>query len=260
MPMPNNKVEGRTLPRFTEAEADITVMRASLGLQMIRRYLDQQHWTQESTIAHAADAVEPGLKLENVAAHSWHVADAALLLASHFPHLRLDRALQLAILHDKLELITGDFDPVGTDGQGGDSHAFNPAAGQSKIRAELLALDQYIASLREPARTQQRELMLDVIHIASDEARFVMAVDKLQALTYVLEKKDGKITDDHLVFSLRYSAKAVEYFSGLEVHFGILVRLLIERVAGRRSTTCEVLMMGLPAPARALVQRYTKDI
>src|SRR5438874_1376955 len=135
----NNDIGGGALPGVEAAVADIAVMRASLGLQTIRRYLDQRHWTEESAIAHAADEVEPGLKLENVAAHSWHVADAALLLAPHFPGLRLDRTLQLAILHDKLELITGDFDPVGTDGQGTDSHAFDAAAEHSKIRAELLA-------------------------------------------------------------------------------------------------------------------------
>jgi hypothetical protein len=100
--------------------------------------------------------------------------------------------------------------------------------------------------------------MLDIIHIVSDEARFVMAVDKLQAFTYVLEKKCGAMTDDHVVFSLRYSAKSVKYFSDLKVHFGILVRLLIQRVAEWRSSTSDFVIMGLPPPTQALVQRYIR--
>lgn len=256
--MPNNQVTGAPLPSYEDAAADIAAMRASLGLQTIRRYLDQRHWSGESALAHAADEIEPGLKLENVAAHSWHVADAALLLAPHFPCLRLDQALQLAIVHDKLELITGDFDPVGTDGQGGDSHAFNPMAESIKTSAELAALEKYIANLREPARARQRALLLEVIHMASEEARFVMAVDKLQALAYVLEKKDGVMTDDHLVFSLRYSSKSVEYFPQLDVHFGVLVQLLIERVAQRRGTTSQTILTLLPAGTRAMAHRYLR--
>ena len=65
--MPNE-----TLPTIEDAETDIAAMILALGLQSIRRYMDQKHWTAESTLARAADLAEPGLKLEIVAAHSWH--------------------------------------------------------------------------------------------------------------------------------------------------------------------------------------------
>ena len=114
--MPDGEIQD--LPTMDEAERDIDVMVASLGLQSIRRYMNQHHWYEESRLARAADEAEPGLKLENVAAHSWHVADAVLLLAPIFPEIGARRALELAILHDKLELLTGDFDPVGPAGDG----------------------------------------------------------------------------------------------------------------------------------------------
>src|SRR5271166_1479864 len=72
------------LPSPEDIEADIDMLLSSFQLHLVRRYLDQVHWSQESDEAHRADIAEPGLKLENVAAHSWHVADAVLLLAPHF--------------------------------------------------------------------------------------------------------------------------------------------------------------------------------
>jgi len=243
---------GGPLPLLEDAERDIDAMIAALGLQNIRRYMDQKHWTEESELARAGDEVEPGLKLENVAAHSWHVADATMLLAPHFPEVDAHHALELAVLHDKLELITGDFDPVGSDGQGETSHAFNPEAQADKVRAELRALERYLANLRQPVRERQRLLILETIHVRSPEARLVMAVDKLQALTFVLAKKDGAMTDEHLAFSLRYSAKAVEYFPGLAVHHGVLVRRLLETIAAHRGASPDQVVTRLPPAVRPL--------
>lgn len=239
-------------PLRQDAERDIDAMIAALGLQNIRRYMDQKHWTEESELARAADKVEPGLKLENVAAHSWHVADATMLLASHFPDVNAHHALELAILHDKLELVTGDFDPVGSDGQGTTSHAFNPEAQAGKVRAELLALERYLAKLRQPAREPQRRLILEAIQGCSPEARLVKAVDKLQALTFVLTKKDGAMTDEHLAFSLRYSSKAVDYFPGLAVHYGVLIQRLFEAVAAHRGVSSDQVVTALPPAIRPL--------
>jgi 5'-deoxynucleotidase YfbR-like HD superfamily hydrolase len=251
MMLPDTEIRS-PLPRQEDAERDVDAMIEALGLQNIRRYMDQKHWTEESDLARAADEVEPGLKLENVAAHSWHVADAVMLLAPHFPHVNAHHALELAVLHDKLELITGDFDPVGPDGQGGNSHAFNPEAQADKVRAELAALERYLARLRQPVRERQRLLMLDTIHVRSPEARLVMAVDKLQALTFVLAKKDGTMTDEHLAFSLRYFARVVEYFPGLAVHYRVLIRRLLETIAAHRGVTPHQVVNQLPTMVRPL--------
>lgn len=240
--------EVQVLPTMDEAESDIDVMIASLGLQSIRRYMGQYHWHEESRLARAADEVEPGLKLENVAAHSWHVADAILLLAPIFPEVDAHRALELAILHDKLELFTGDFDPVGPAGDGSSAHVFDSRAGEAKTALELAALDQYVARLRAPIRALHRDLLLDAIYAHSPEARLVKAVDKLQALAFVLEKKGGTMTDEHLVFSLRYSMKAVDYFPKIVMHHRVLVRRLIRAIADYRRMPTAALIRALPEP------------
>lgn len=237
------------LPHWEDAEQDIDAMLCSLNLQLIRRYMNQRHWGEESEAAHAADRAEPGLKLENVAAHSWHVADATMLLAPNFPEVDQRHAIQLAIVHDKLELLTGDFNPVGTDGQGTYSHAFDSRAQAEKTQIELRALTKYLNILREPVRNQQRALILETIQGETTEARLVKAVDKLQALSFVLTKKAGNMTDDHLLFSLRYSFKAVEYFPKMARHHSALVNRLLNLVARHRNVTFVDLLSKLPAAA-----------
>ncbi|WP_271588485.1 HD domain-containing protein [Bradyrhizobium sp. CCBAU 53415] len=223
------------LPSLADAAVDVEGLLRGFGLQLIRRYAGQIHWEQESQEASFADRAEPGLKLENVAAHSWHVADTVLLVAPHFPFLDLARALKLALIHDKLELITGDFDPVGSDGRGTHSHAFHPEKRKSKVEAELRALDMYLAGVREAVRDNQRDIFLDAIHGRSAEARFVKAIDKLQALAYVLVKKGGNLTDSHLAFSLRFSRMAIDYFPGIQSHYAVLFNQLLDSVAAFRN-------------------------
>lgn len=255
--MPMHSLAASDLPTQDDASRDVDVMIHSLGLQLIRRYMDQHHWGDESHAARAADELEPGLKLENVAAHSWHVADATMLLAPNFADVDARHALELAILHDKLELFTGDLDPTGIDGQGTQSHVFDPAAQRAKAEIERAALERYVGQLREAIRARQRSLLLETIEAQSSEARFVKAVDKLQALTFVLAKKAGTMTDEHIMFSLRYSSKAVEYFPRLSVHYQVLVGRMISLVAHHRSLSSEHLMATLPGQVRSALRDLT---
>lgn len=240
------------LPRREEAEQDVDALLAAFKLQAVRRYFWQKHWRSESARAVAADRIEAGLKLENVAAHSWHVADATILLAPNFPELDVGRSTQLAVLHDKLEMFTGDFDPVGVDGQGNQTHAFDEAAKAEKVRLEQEALDEYLSSLRGKARAIQSELLNEIMEGASQEAKLVKSIDKLQALAFVLIKKDGKMSDSHIVFSLRYSSKAVEYFPPLSMHYDVLVQRLLERVAAFRKADLSQLYQQILGKAEEL--------
>jgi 5'-deoxynucleotidase YfbR-like HD superfamily hydrolase len=227
------------LPSLADAKADIEAILGAFDLQRVRRYMNQVHWEKESQEALFADRAEPGLKLENVAAHSWHVADATMLIASHFSFLNIDQAIRLSIIHDKLEIITGDFDPVGIDGRGTESHAFHKEKREKKIDAELRALDLYLSGLREPLRSSQRELFLDAILGRTIESRFVKAIDKLQALAYVFIKKSGNLTDTHLAFSVKFSRTAIDYFPGIQSHYIILFDLLMDSVAKFRNASRE---------------------
>ncbi len=220
-----------------EISADIDAILDAFGLQNIRRFCGQIHWGVETEQAHLADGVEAGLKLENVAAHSWHVADAVLLLANRFPNLDGGRCISLAILHDKLELYTGDYDPVGPDGRGSGTHAFDPAAQERKAAAERQAMERYLLRLRPGARDQQRSLLTELIDGCSGAVRFVRAVDKLQALAFVLEKKGGGMSDEHIRFTLQYSEKATAWFPGLAGHRRELFSRLFKEVSKTRNVS-----------------------
>lgn len=228
-------------PRPEEVSADIDAIQEGFGLQRIRRFYRQIHWNAESTEAEFADRIEPGLKLENVAAHSWHVADSAHLIAGHFQDLDLGRVVLLALLHDKLEIYTGDYDPVGPAGNGEGTHAFDEAARLGKESAERSAAERYLSKLRPGIREWQRSLLEDAIQGRSPEARFVKSIDKLQALAYVLEKKQGRLDDDHLAFTLMYSRKALSSFPRIRFHYAELLERFLNAVASARGLLREEL-------------------
>jgi 5'-deoxynucleotidase YfbR-like HD superfamily hydrolase len=228
-------VEVQIAPPEDEIRADIDAMFEGFSLQRIRRFFRQIHWSDESTAAEFSDKVEPGLKLENVAAHSWHVADVAHLLAGHFSELSASRVVLLAILHDKLEIYTGDLDPVGSDGKGTKTHAFDAVARVGKQDLERAAATQYLSKLRPGARQLQEPLIAEIIEGSSPEARFVKAIDKLQALAFVLEKKGGSLSDEHLLFTLKYSRRALLEFPKIRFHYAALLNRVLDTVAKHRS-------------------------
>jgi 5'-deoxynucleotidase YfbR-like HD superfamily hydrolase len=222
---------------LSEIEADIATIVWSLKLHGIRRYFHHRFWEEESRAAEFADRIEPELKLESVSAHSWHVADCILLLADHFPYLDRGHCIELAILHDKLEILTGDKSPIGRDGSGNKAHAFCVEAQQSKERDEWDALDQYLSKIRQGARLTQRVLLSELIDGHSLNARFVKAVDKLQAFAYVHSKKDGDMSNRHIVTTLRYTAKTTSLFPGLQQHYDCMRLKFLKRIALRRKIT-----------------------
>jgi 5'-deoxynucleotidase YfbR-like HD superfamily hydrolase len=224
-------------PTDNEVAADIFALIEAFALQQIRRYFHHRFWESETTEAEFADRVEPGVKLENVAAHSWHVADATLLLLDHFEWLNRERCLSMAILHDKLEMYTGDANPVGRDGMGSTTHAFDEEARQVKSEKERNALIQYASSLRPEVATSQAKLFIEMIEGASEEARLIKAIDKLQALAFVHVKKRGNLLDSHVRFTLKYSQKCCEYFPPMSRHYNFLKTLFLQEIAIRRGLT-----------------------
>jgi 5'-deoxynucleotidase YfbR-like HD superfamily hydrolase len=173
------------------------------------------------------------------------VADAVLLLASHFSQLEVGRCLALAILHDKLEIITGDRNPIGRDGTGAATHAFDEAERLRKEALESDALEVYLRKLRDSARHIHSAIFDELGNRASINARFVRAVDKLQALAFVVLKKRGNLDDRHLAFTLRYSEKLVGLFPDLLSHYNELRCRLLRQIAERRGCKPEDVIAGL---------------
>ncbi|HEY7156365.1 MAG TPA: HD domain-containing protein [Gemmataceae bacterium] len=221
-----------------------------LRLHGVRRFYHQRFWESESKEAECAERVEPWPKLESVSERSWHVADTVLLLGSHFDNLDQPRCLELAILHDKLEIITGDADPIGPDGLGSNTHAFNPVKRAEKDSEAIGALNVYVSLLRPPVAQRQRVLLEEIIQGTSAEAHFVRGVDKLQAFAFVMAKKRGTFQDRHLCFTLRYVERGIAGFPGLWGHYLEMRGRLLKEVADRRQNTVGMIegVLGLNQP------------
>lgn len=223
------------IPDIDTAKADLDAIFHGFALHNVRRYYDQKFWTEESAEAKYASRVEPDIRLESVSEHSWHVADAALLLGRNFRTLDQATYLTLAVLHDKLEMLTGDFDPVGRSGTGSDTHAFSHAMELEKKEKEKESLRIYINSLPKCAREHQERMLIDYIELQSNESHFISAIDKLQALCFVVKKKRGDMSDDHIFFTLRYSRKCPKFFPALLNHYRCAVEKLLDSVCSFRS-------------------------
>lgn len=217
-------------------ESDVRTILWSAGLASVRRFHRQPFWEDEGAAADRASQVEGPTRLESVADHSWKVADAVLLLSDHFDWIDHCRALELALLHDKLELLTGDLSPIDADGTGRTTHAFNEERAAAKRQSELAALERYEDMLRPAARNRQSGMLRELILESSEEARFVKAVDKLASLVFVIQAKRGRLDPRHVEFTLAYSAKAVEYFPALRTHYDVLVDVFLGSVENVRST------------------------
>lgn len=221
---------------------DIESILWSMKLYKVRRYFHQRFWEVETQQAEYAQKIEPHLRLESVAEHSWHVADIILLLGSYFPSLDIGHCLKLAILHDKMEIKIGDKNPVGKDGTGLSTHAFNINKREKKDTDEREAIEFYVSRLRHTIRKEQEHYLTELLECSSEEANFVKAIDKLQALAYVYIKKGGNINLNHLKFTLHYSNKIIEYYPGLNFHYKELLSRVIDSVATENNITVKELL------------------
>lgn len=217
-----------------DVRRDIDAMLASFKLHAVRRFMHQRFWEEETQAAEFAAQIEPDPRLESVAEHSWHVADAVLMLCGHFRFVDETNALRLAVLHDKMEIYVGDHDPVGRDGTGRSTHAFNEDRRWVKERAEEAAVHSYLERLRPSLQPSHARVFNEALQARSVDARFVKAVDKLAALAFVVHKKRGVMLDKHLLFTVRYSEKAIEYFPPLEFHYKEMRSRLIQALAKSR--------------------------
>lgn len=222
-----------------EVKQDIDIMIWSMRLQNIRRFFHLRFWEDETRDSEYAIKVEPNPRLESVADHSWHLTDIILLLGRHYTFLDINKCIKLAILHDKLEILTGDLKPIGRDGTGQKTYAFDETQQFNKKMIEREAMQKYLSMIAPSAYPEQSALLNEVIECTTAEALFVKAIDKIQTLFYIFIKKKGNIADKHFKFSLDYAEKALEYFPEIEPYYSEIRSRLILQVAKKRSKTIE---------------------
>jgi len=107
-------------------------------------------------------------KRENDVEHSYHLAMAAWLLAPHFS-LDAGKAIRIALAHDLVEIYAGDTFAYGE---------------RSELDAKDAREQAALETLRQewPDFTDMIACIEDYKHKASDEAKFVYALDKVMPI------------------------------------------------------------------------------
>ncbi len=136
---------------------------------------------------------------ESTAEHTWRLCLMAMVFAPHLhaegaPPLDIARVLQLCVIHDLGEAISGDIPAV--------DQALVPDKSERE-RADLLTL---MAPLPEALRERYLALWEDYEHARTPEARVVKALDKLETL--LQHNQGANPASFDYAFNLHYGAKA----------------------------------------------------
>lgn len=147
---------------------------------------------------------------ETVAAHSWRLATLALLVRDEIPGVDFDRVIQMCLVHDFGEAVTGDIP------------SFLKSA-QDEDREED-AVARLLADLPDPPRARLSALFAEMGALATPEARVYKALDKMEA---VLQHNEGPIdTWLPLEYDLQrtYGTQEAEGFAFLAALRGQMLR------------------------------------
>lgn len=109
-----------------------------------------------------------GLRRENTAEHSWHVAVLALVLADQAPDdVDIDRVVLLLLVHDIVEIDAGD------------TGIYDDANRGSKVDRERAAADRLYGLLPDDVGVPLRAAWEEYEHGDTPEARFARVFDRL---------------------------------------------------------------------------------
>lgn len=112
-----------------------------------------------------------GSRRENSAEHSWHLALMAEVLAEHSEKaIDVNRVLRMLLVHDLVEIDAGD------------AFAYDAAANVGREQRELLAAERIFGLLPAQQEVELRALWDEFERQETADARFALALDRLQPL------------------------------------------------------------------------------
>ncbi len=129
-----------------------------------------------------------GSRRENSGEHSWHIALYAMVLADQAaPGVNIDRVIRMLLLHDLVEIDTGDT-PIHS--KGGTAHGSAAVAA-----AEAKAADR-IFGLLPPDQAQAFRALWDEFEAAeTPDAVFAKSLDRVQPVMANLQSGGGTWTE-----------------------------------------------------------------
>jgi len=171
------------------------------GLKKIERFKEQVFWREYPFPE----------RFESVADHTWRLAMMLIVIEQHLSEpIDLSKALKMALIHDIPEIITGDKSPLGSDGSGKDSHAYNEVMANQKYEAEKKAAQKIFSKLGDEQGDELYNLWLEYEEQRSFEAKVVKALDKIEAKLQAMEYSKGNVFKKHMEFNVKYGVETYE--------------------------------------------------
>jgi putative hydrolases of HD superfamily len=135
-----------------------------------------------------ATTLNDASRRENSAEHSWHIALYALTLAEHAPAgVNIDRVIRMLLLHDLVEIDTGDTPIHSANGNAHGSAAVSEAEQQAAAR---------IFGLLPPDQAQAfQALWTEFEATETPDAVFAKSVDRVQPVMANLASGGGTWTE-----------------------------------------------------------------
>jgi putative hydrolases of HD superfamily len=166
-----NRIELRPVRTEHERAAYSETIEEVAGSVVGQRLASQLAFAQELDRLKAVERqslILDGLRRENTAEHSWHVAMLAVVLADHAPDdVDLSRVVLLLLVHDVVEIDAGDTGIYDDDNRG------------SKADREVAAADRLFGLLPDDVGRPLRAAWEESEHGDTPEARFARVFDRL---------------------------------------------------------------------------------
>ena len=167
-----------------------------------------------------AQPIADGSRRENSGEHSWHLALFALVLADQAePGVDIDRVIRMLLIHDLVEIDTGDV-PI---------HTANGAAhgAAERLAAEARAADRIFGLLPPDQAAGLRALWDEFEAAETPDAVFAKALDRVQPVMQNIAAGGGSWVDYKVTFDqleTRVGAKVARGAPALWDHVRALAR------------------------------------
>ncbi|MEI6022935.1 MAG: HD domain-containing protein [bacterium] len=175
---------------------------------------------------------------DSVAEHCFRLGFLVIMLAPRIKEkVNVERALKMALVHDLVEIIAEDFNPIfASNGAGG--HAFNVDAYKEKVDRERAAAKIIFAELPDQEQLEYMSLWEDYAKTKSDpshaspEGKFVYALDKIEAAIQIVDWAEHVTEWDYTNKSRAYTTAWSQYDEVVAL-FNNMVQDEMDQKAGR---------------------------
>ena len=161
-----------------------------------------------------------GTRQENDTEHSWHIAVMAMLLSEYTdPNIDQLKVIKMLLIHDLVEIYAGD------------TFAYDVIGNSTKEKREREAANRIFGLLPKDQAEEMLMLWNEFEELATPEARFASALDKLQPLILSYNNK-GWSWKKHGVVSSQIFESKKDIAKGSEDLWEYAKRLIQESIDG----------------------------